>query len=506
MTLSFLCTIPGLRYLNNHVRYHLFDMPLQPRRRFASFVGASGSGGVDLLDMDNEDLAVAQARGRGAEPGSPHPIVKMTRRKSMLRTVTTTQTVNAGKKQQIPDLRKRHSVANMYTPPPSAPVSHVPSASPSPVPEASNELEICNSERTAVPEIIIEPKTGLMNEKEPIAAPVPMSACVVPQFNSIVEGGGESEDLDARRRRSMDDTTSQEESSVTPTEESLRPWTPISTLSTEDTDDQHTSLHPPYFNPEELSRRRADWVQTMQLFNRDYSPLPPEATQPLESKLSRRLYQTNVPPSGGYSGLEHSKLSRYFSNTSPTTVSSLPTDIPNSSCLTPAMSNPELDSITQQLHDGDLTPPPGFNRRHSSHNASAPRQLGLKQLHRQVEVRMVEEEEEDTVSSPPGYHAAFMNAAERGRRTLFVPSNQSRLVNEVAQSSDQWRWFMGTDNDPVWDPPIRPHSSTDLNRAHLAPVGSGSRSAGRVTPEVLPPKRKNHSNISLGIFDEMFPQ
>ena len=34
--LSFLFSFPGIRYINNHVRHHLFETPLLPRRRFSS--------------------------------------------------------------------------------------------------------------------------------------------------------------------------------------------------------------------------------------------------------------------------------------------------------------------------------------------------------------------------------------------------------------------------------------------------------------------------------------
>ena len=34
--LSFIFSLPGIRYIINHVRHHLFETPLLPRRRYSS--------------------------------------------------------------------------------------------------------------------------------------------------------------------------------------------------------------------------------------------------------------------------------------------------------------------------------------------------------------------------------------------------------------------------------------------------------------------------------------
>ncbi|PJF19484.1 hypothetical protein PSACC_00217 [Paramicrosporidium saccamoebae] len=447
ITFSFLFTIPGLRYLNNHARYHLFDMPLQPRRRFASFVGASGS---NLDFLGTEDEAIAAIRGK-SELGSPLGGGKG-RRKSVMKP---NAVVSAVAKQV--DFRKRHSMVSLHTPPP----SHAPSDTPSPVPEATRPRAVVEK---PCEKVYVKPV-----EDEEIASPVPMNVCIVPQFSS-------PDDAECSSQHSSIDNADQIEQD--------REWTPVSAEESEG----------------ELNRKRADWVRSMSLFTSAHSPYETPEPEPqqehvvIESKLSRRLHNSSpVEQLGG--GLEQSKLLRYFA---------VPTDIPTSNQACPS---PQMDATTQKLHDGDLTPPPGFTRRHSTYQ-SASASVSSSSLLRQFALDPMLEEDEDTVTPAPGYHAAFVSAAQRRRASVIPPL--LRLPTEG--SSEQWRWFMGTDgsqdsNESLWDPPTRPHS-TELSRGHLAPVGSGSRSLGRMTPEatLAAPKKKGPSNISLGIFDDMFPR
>jgi hypothetical protein len=573
VTLSFLCTIPGLRYLQNHIRYHLWDMPLAPRRRFASFVGASGSH-LNLLDL--EERPASEPRGRresflrhesfsnlSSNNSSNGDSGSKSRRKSVLKPITPTPqpfAVTSKQKSQSqtqdPSLRKRHSVT--ITTPPASVKQTSSSGSPSPVPEVERRDRISSTAETAFEELHHQEEEDEAALPPEIAAPSPRNVSIIPQLLHPVPSSGESSneletttheigrayetEAAIRTERMRHHSLQPSNSYVPPSESSTsgstsrrfslttdgdcesleigkdhpnHSWTPVSTASSEQ-------------DPMELNRRRADWVRNMPLFNNDYSFLPPEVYEmtnpaPVESKLSRRFVGGNTitrPEVGNE--LEQSKLSRYFTTSS---NKSSPSFIPSRQ-RHPAHIEDELDGggITKKIHEGDLTPPPGFGRRHSITVSS------------QVPFVVRSEdpvEADDHITLANDYHAAFLNASQR--RASFLPVQQSRLgrvatlegervgaalyerrrVNTLTnptepESSSSWQWFVSTDDNHEKEDTgsriARPHSTIEGTRINRAPTGYGTRSTGRATPE-MPlggARRPDPSTISLGIFDDIF--
>lgn len=137
VTLAFLFSIPGLRYLNNHIRYHLFETPLQPRRRFASFVGASAYGSNDKWSLDDldefsdhhssvesnrprrrRDSSVSMIAAGNTSVGPFGPGEKSQRRRSLMRPSSrdhgrTSSAQSSSSPIPEPSIRKHYSIAGV---------------------------------------------------------------------------------------------------------------------------------------------------------------------------------------------------------------------------------------------------------------------------------------------------------------------------------------------------------------------------------------------------------
>lgn len=561
VSFTFFLTLPGLRYLYNHIRYHLWEMPLQPRRRFASFIGHRGSK-VDLSDLAPEGSRAAAIPSPNMTPH--HVSSRLTRRDSAPKLhgpSTPLSTLSAAgeedfdaaamsplfvlndtqrhrrrsvaKKRTTPladssepaslgvTSDRRHSVAVVQTPPSSTKSSE----RASPIPPG-----ICPSARSRAPSSMIPleeqvaaaaavlgsdidihghtspsallPDTVVGEEEVPVlvASPLPKSPVLllskledemVPVYHPQEEDPGERRSsteyaLSTGGESTLTETTTIPESSggdrssvlSSHTDEYgvMRAWTPVS-------HEDHL-YHPAAVSVEELNQRRADWVKSMSLFSSSDSAIPQRLMEersaayhhpvPLpESKLSRRLVAAaaantaNAPsatatsgsgaPTGG--GLTHSKLSRYFA-LPPTTTSSPASE---SALAVPPRLRGGLasvdgadDSTSRKLYEGDLTPPPGFSRRHSSvqlvperrgeGGESAPpphlsrvgrfssvvdatqipppqtlsRKPSGEHSERAPRRRQSEEGPEDTISPPPTYYQAFFESAFRRRSSMMA--------------------------------------------------------------------------------------
>lgn len=572
VTLSFFCTIPGLRYLYNHIRHHLWGYPLQPRRRFASFVGASGSR-KGLLDLDDTLFTGADAASRSqrdapvrqeATPAA-QASSSLSKRKVSIKGGSSASSSSSRRSSQLSrhdtvgteERRKRHSIA-VHTPPSSAPSSEASSPAPE-CPQRIRQGSFDDDSLHNQTRYLVHEASAVLSED--IASPKP-STLMVSRFieesqeTSEENNGASTEPTTASFEGSVDESaytalstapstfqydleTINEEYSentlISQNEDHLRPLTPFSTASSSEEAGPISSAL-----SEELRRRRADWVRTMPLFNNDYSFLPPEvkeAAPQVESKLSRRLTAAALEragSAGSNGGLEQSKLSRYFSRSRPLPLASDP-----SSQLIDALRlctawDQKDDFVTRKLMDADLTPPPGFSGRSGDYllrdnpllaaqgapNYRPPSPYGY--VDDRVGVSAESQSAFASLRSRRSSHIAPRQSyTERETTDIGQPSRHRDRMQSEHANNHEWKWFMEDGSvaptprrsvpsdlmDPAFEPPLRPHSTVASRRTVQAPVGSGCRSAGRASPDVISPPASaphNQGHISLGIFDEIF--
>lgn len=564
VTVSFFCTIPGMRYLYSHIRHHLWGYPLQPRRRFASFVGASGSR-KGLLEFEDTLLANHDPPVRHRRDSTLHhdlnsaanSAVSSSKRKSISKGASTRgHSKKSGNNLLVPDevpniheRRTRHSVS-IHTPPASAPSSEVPSdaaESPQKMKQASWG-EMCTNPQVHRPDHEPYSVTTEVLSPQPSNMRQP---CIFEQLHETAEKGqADSMQPIGSYPASIDYSTDtafntnpdafpsdletitefySETTAISQNEDHLRPLTPLSTSSSVETDFISVAL------ADELKRRRSDWVRNMPLFNNDYSFLPPEVKEVLpqvESKLSRRLTASTLDSgrlAGSSTSLEHSKLSRYFSRPRQS-FSSNP-------CVPQTIDAPRQhsswrrddDPVHKKLLEADLTPPPGFGGRTSGYNrpdAATRRSFGAHQY------SLLESVEDGNDPSASASREAFAFLRPRRSSTLAAnssyhgPKQEASFGHESRRSgrlrseqfNNDWKWFRESDesialysqpasrddSDFVFDPPQRPHSSNSSHpRSNPPPVGSGCRSAGHASPDAAA-SHHGHGHISLGIFDTLF--
>lgn len=383
VSIAFLLSIPGIRYLNNHIRYHMFDTPLHPRRRFASFVGTGAFKKFDPLhdDLDlDSNLNLTQNKKNNMEIIAPGKIRR--RRESMLRHDVRSEELITPPSSTLPSLQnsskttprrksaskatsflqgdsfsqdgtlsagistKRHSIANIRfnsDSPPSS--SKLTSSPPTPVSleHPSSEISITNdhSGRSSVTIIMeeshedaiaLKPSNSTRNEIErklSLFSPEPV-------YSSSRVSLLENEPLESPEQSLRSQPSSQRSSFSEDHEETSRIITPISVDQIEGevlTRTWHETE--PFFHINQSGP--AVSYRHPQLDQDSY----PEARS-TTSKLLRRFNEgANAP--------NQSKLSRYL--------------VPQSTKSNPMGSLEMVDPITQRLYQGDLTPPPGFNGR-----------------------------------------------------------------------------------------------------------------------------------------------
>ena len=578
VTISFLFSIPGLRYLKNHARYHLFETPLQPRRRFASFVGV-GSHKVLLDDLEEEDSSRFHHTFKGIQKrrrdsilrseskidgssssGSGKPRCKSITMKPSVVNNSSFADFNSEKSSTTASpehhRRKRHSITlvqqhrNMRSHEDKLAIPITPCASEAPSLTEEHDTSNISKEKPQIIEVSDEKdypssiefassKGTNNNHRVNIAAPEPKSVNAIMglELNSdnIKKSLSRCSSIDCKQAGS--DSSSINEESL-----STRMLTPISAAAMEETlfSEKVDALGSGCDN---VLKDTPEWM------NYDISNISPGPISYSPIQMSKSvLYQHELSDSTvatsklsrrfNKAGLEQSKLSRH--------VAQHPNSLEIPQAKTTTSNNFVDDSVDKRLQDGDLTPPPGFGLARGECKAPLRHQsLVSSSLY-------CLDEDDDVIAPSELYRAAFANASMRRRASerapmstadLFKPSIIVDKENEeesllrrrkertgsitatTAQgdfSISNWRWFIGNESKTSLDAryfpvnfvpnsPQKTIQTADSHRTIVSPVGSGVRSAGRVTPIVEDEfeskflSRANciqPSTINLGIFDE----
>lgn len=573
VTMAFLFSIPGLRYLNNHIRYHLFETPLQPRRRFASFVGASAYGGKDKWDLDELDefsdhhssIESNRARRRressasmiatgGAATGPLGPGEKSQRRRSFMRLPVRdhgrVSPVPAPSPVLDPSMRKRYSIVGVSKSDERSQQGPFRSTiedgsrrggttkSPTRVlPEDENEFKEMkegpckDNDNTVVPIIKIDSDDSLTTRE---GGPTSRRSSADTEFSlgeasdvstTMISDDGEASVV-PRPSSSMDTTTFP----IMPKPISL--ITPESSPSREPVKSNTSNSNPCRSSRDSGSWQRASAMDPsvvavpptygsgqQQLPHQSLChPQPESGQQQPQSKLFKRLAMPSTAsqchgmgderPQGTTTlcqqpdlRTEHSKLSRHFTKVPP--LSSLSTDVqPMAKSVISKMvhssmasrssgsigssprdrlsSDHNRDSYAERIiHEGDLTPPPGFHhRRHSSGYGASQRieecastffeeevlaSSSSKTTWRQTQVRTAVMNEEgsadengDTLLTHNTYsYPAILAANNSQRRRTSLAASPSRFVERetLAVPVSSWRSRLRLSSEAASSPP-----------------------------------------------------